>query len=106
MELEKMLKLIDAGFTADEIREVLKPVPESPPKADPEPETDPKSEPEKEEGDLEKLVRTMTQSINDLKTTLTAHAARTTETGAPSTETAEDILAELIRPTYKKERGA
>ena len=117
MKLDDVIKLLGAGFTAEEIRVMAEkeaPEPDAgvPDKA-PEPEAPaPEVEPEPMAGNAEKdnaemvrLLKGLEQSINNLRVTIGANAARIGETGSPERETVEDMLAEIINPTYKKERG-
>lgn len=106
MDIDKILTLVENGFTADEIRAIEKAtLIKEPPKADDEDHRpEPKEAPPTEKTDIERLMETMTQSINDLKSTITATMARTTETDGPGRETTDDILAEMIRPTFKSKR--
>ena len=111
MNFEDVKSMLDAGFTADEIRGMMtqtaEPAADPEPKADPDPAEEPKADPEPVEepkaDETARLLEKLAQSISTLQQTITANAARTTETKGPTAaETAEEILAKIINPTYKK----
>ena len=107
MNFEDVKSMLDAGFTADEIRGMMtqaaEPAADPEPKADPEPSVDPEPVEEPKADETARLLEKLAQSISTLQQTITANAARTTETKGPAAaETAEDILAKIINPTYKK----
>ena len=109
MNFDDVKILLDAGFTADEIRGMMTPGAE--PAADPEPKADPEPAPaadpqpseEPKADETARLLEKLAQSISTLQQTITANAARTTETKGPATpESAEEILAKIINPSFKK----
>lgn len=106
MNFDDVTKMLDAGFTAEEIRSMMQPAGE--PAAEPDPKADPEpapAEPKEEEKPDEtlRMIEQLSQSISTLQQTILANAARTTETKGPAApESAEEILAKIINPTFKK----
>lgn len=125
MELTDIMALVKAGFTRDEIREmelsqapvqpnpvpVSEPTPAPAPVAEPEPapvaqpvavhQPTPTQAPAPAEPTMAELM----QSIAKLTSAVQANAiAKSVIPGAgnPQTPTAEDMLAEIIRPTFKE----
>ena len=112
MTFEQLIKLLDAGFTKDEIMALNgtpAPAPQTEPEPDPEPAPQPEPEPDPEPAPqpepapapapqndqaailakLEELNQTIIRSnINNSR--------------QPETESVDDILATIIRPTFKK----
>lgn len=101
MTFEQLIKLLDAGFTKDEIM-ALNGTPAPAPQPEPEPEPDPEPAPQPEPAPapapqndqaailakLEELNQTIIRSnINNSR--------------QPETESVDDILATIIRPTFK-----
>lgn len=115
MKLEQVEKLINAGFTKEEIMKL-----EGEPKTEPEPvnEQEPEdtaadpeeqaAEPQKEQPDFNKFGDRLTvieNSLNALTRAIQANAVNQSSMGGlPNDASAEDALAEIIRPTFK-ERG-
>lgn len=109
MNFEDVKSMLDAGFTADEIRGMMNPAadpaadPEPKAEQDPAPAADPEPAEEPKADETARLLEKLAQSISTLQQTITANAARTTETKGPAApESAEEILAKIINPTYKK----
>ena len=99
MTFDQLMKLLDAGFTKAEIMElngtpapVPQPEPEPAPQPEPEPQPEPAPAPQNDQAailaKLEELNQTIIRSnINNSK--------------QPETESVDDILAAIIRPTFK-----
>ena len=101
MTFEQLMKLLDAGFTKAEIMELNgtqepapqpEPEPEPAPAPQPEPEPEPAPAPQNDQAailaKLEELNQTIIRSnINNSR--------------QPETESVDDILATIIRPTFK-----
>ena len=103
MTFEQLMKLLDAGFTKAEIMELngtQEPAPQPEPEPEPEPAPQPEQEPQPEPAPapqndqaailakLEELNQTIIRSnINNSR--------------QPETESVDDILATIIRPTFK-----
>ena len=100
MELERIFKLIDAGFTKDEILKLTEePAAEEPkdePAAQPEEKPEPKSEEPKAEGpDMSALLN----EIKGMRDDLRKHALMSDSfTPEDSRQEAEKILASVINP--------
>lgn len=123
MELTDIMALVKAGFTRDEIREMElsqapvqpNPVPVSEPTPTPAPVAEPEPAPVAEPvatpqptpapAQSEPTMAELMQSIAKLTSAVQANAiAQSVIPGAgnPQTPTAEDMLAEIIRPTFKE----
>lgn len=103
MTFEQLMKLLDAGFTKAEIMALngtQEPAPQPEPEPEPEPAPQPEPEPQPEPAPapqndqaailakLEELNQTIIRSnINNSR--------------QPETESVDDILATIIRPTFK-----
>lgn len=97
MKMEEVDRLLDAGFTADEIRGMLSGEPDPEPEVVPEP-AEPHADPE-----FHRSLEALTQTIADLKQTIVANSARMTEIPAPKELTAKDALAAIINPRTNEE---
>lgn len=127
MELTDILALVKAGYSRDEIAQmentvpgnanpvpVPEPVPETEPKAEPtpvqtpvaEPVAQPVTQPTPQPAQAEPTMAELMQSIAKLTSAVQANAIAQSVIpgGVPNQPTAEDMLAEIIRPTFK-ERG-
>lgn len=126
MELTDIMALVKAGYTKDEIAQMEKPEPANPnpvPVSEPTPAPAPVAEPEPApaqapapvpqpapapapiQAPAEPTMAELMQSIAKLTSAVQANAiAQSVIPGAgnPQTPTAEDMLAEIIRPTYKE----
>ena len=114
MNLEQILKLGEIGFTKEEILKMAMAnqepdkEPEKEPEQEPEkePEKDPEQESEQPEPDNESLSTGINALLQDMHKTLKGiQDANIKRSRMPEVETKkpEDILAEVIFPTYKKE---
>ena len=109
MNTENVLALINAGFTADEVRRMMadSAEPEAPaepaPAPDPEPEPAPEPAPDKDPVQLLQTIEALRQQIEDLRSTFSAAAVRQDNFGGPEKETVGDVLAAIINPKTKKE---
>lgn len=109
MKATEILQLINAGYTkadieAMELPETGAPDPDpSPaPAAEPEPEKEaPKPEPEKP-NPVNPEIQALTKQINDLVSAIQKSNLLNTKMPEAQPETAEDILANIISPTFKK----
>ena len=129
IDIKTIVKLSEAGFTAEEIEDMLAPkdtngnypvletTPKDPesktdpkPKADPEPETDPKPKADPEpKTDPAEGIDDLKNAINDgFKSIIEAFqvsAVGSSQQTIPEAKTSEDILAEIISPYSKPEGG-
>lgn len=127
MELTDILSLVKAGYTREEIEQMEKPqpsdpnpVPAVPPVANPVPVAEPANPPtqvaepvavpaptpvpQPAQQEAQPTMAELMQSIAKLTSAVQANAiAQSVIPGGanPQTPTAEDMLAEIIRPTYK-----
>ena len=112
MDIKDLMKLIDAGFTKDEIVRLLgdKPVEETK-TTQTETKEEPKEPKEPEKQEEEK--KPESQPVNDprlddiikglQKVTETMQKTAVLDSRQPVQESVDDILARIIDPTYRKE---
>lgn len=111
MKLEEVIKLLDAGYSKDEIQALNgSDTVEPEPAADPEPTTAPDPEedepapapaPEPADKTLD-IVNALAQQVASLTKTIQRSNLLYSQQPAQETDTAERILANIINPTYKK----
>ena len=118
MNTEQILALVNAGFTKQEILTMAaaaapdpepapEPVPAPPAEAVPEPEpvpepvpaAEPKPEPEPEKGPT---LADVLAGITKLTGAIQANAIASSVVPQQPRETAEDMIAQIIRPTFKE----
>ncbi len=116
MVLSEIMALVNAGFTKDDISKLLTAAPDQEPAPAPEPTPAPVPEPAPEPTpapapapapaeDQQPSMADLMQSIAKLTSAVQANAiAHSVIPGGAQQPTAEDMLAEIIRPTFK-ERG-
>ena len=113
MTVNEIMKLLDAGYTKEEITALEAPAPEASPEAEPEvkpeakPEVKPEAKPEAAPAqDAEPTLADVLKQVAKLTATIQANAlAQTQIAGQQKALTAEDMIAQIIRPT-RKERDA
>ncbi len=110
MTVNEIMKLLDAGYTKEEISALdAEPAPEPKPAPDPKPEPAPAPEAKPEPApapDAEPTLADVLKQMARLTATIQANAlAQTQINGQPKQPTAEDMIAQIIRPT-RKERDA
>ena len=88
MKVEEVIKLIDAGYSKDEIDKMLQPEPE--PKPDPEPEPKPDPEP-KAEPEIDPVLK----ELQDLKKAV--YAMNILNSAQPEQKSVDDILAASLK---------
>ena len=88
MKVEEVIKLIDAGYSKDEIDKMLQPEPE--PKPDPEPEPKPDPEP-KAEPEIDPVLK----ELQDLKKAV--YAMNIMNSAQPEQKSVDDILAASLK---------
>lgn len=111
MKSEDVLALINAGFTADEVRRMLEPEQAIEPTPVPEPASEPAPDPEPAKApvpdqdpvQLLQTIEALRQQIEDLRSTFSAAAVRQDNFGGPEKESVGDVLAAIINPKTKKE---
>ena len=107
MDYAKIVQLVKAGFTAEQI-EILAPMftaPEQAAAKEPDPEPAPAKAPEqtaaKESPDMAAMFGQLLDGINGLKAAMQTSAINNSQLPQAQTQTAEQILAELLAPANK-----
>lgn len=96
MQYTEIIKLLDAGYTRDEILAMKdEPKPEEPKPEEPKPE-----EPKPEENGMSELVKEMRDAFSEMRKEFTAMNIMSSR--QPEEKTPEDIIANIINPTRKK----
>ena len=92
MKVEEVIKLIDAGYSKEEIDKMLQPEPEPKPKTEPDPEPDPepKTEP-KPEPEIDPVLK----ELQDLKKAV--YAMNIMNSAQPEQKSVDDILAASLK---------
>ena len=92
MKVEEVIKLIDAGYSKDEIDKMLQPEPDPEPKTEPkkEPDPEPKTEPKKEPE-----VDPVLKELQDLKKAV--YAMNIMNSAQPEQKSVDDILAASLK---------
>ena len=102
MKYDDIMKLVNAGFTAEQIQAMEAPAPAPAPDPTPAPAPDPTPAPAPVP-DLSATLGAMQQTINQLAAAVQAGMLRTAQTGAPTVEDTPEILAHIINPYTKEE---
>lgn len=88
MKYEEIIKLLDAGYTREEILNMKEtPAPEPAPEPTPEPVSE-----------VSEVLKEMREAFNDMKKELTAFNIMNSNLPADSEKTSEDIIANIINP--------
>ena len=96
MKYTEIIKLLDAGYTREEILAMKdEPTPEEPKPEEPKPE-----EPKPEENGMSDLVKEMRDAFSEMRKEFTAMNIMSSR--QPEEKTPEDIIANIINPTRKK----
>ena len=90
MKVEEVIKLIDAGYSKEEIDKMLQPEPEPKPKTEPDPEPEPKQEPKQEPA-----VDPVLKELQDLKKAV--YAMNIMNSAQPDQKSVDDILAASLK---------
>lgn len=110
MTVTEIMKLLDAGYTKEEITALEAVAPEAQPEAAPAPEAQPEPAPAPEAKpeaspapDAEPTLADVLKQVAKLTATIQANAlAQTQISGQQKSPTAEDMIAQIIRPTRKE----
>lgn len=109
MELEKIFKLVDAGFTKEEIIKLSgsgdpKEEPKEEPKEDPKKEEPAKEEPKKEpaEDPTHDMLKLIADKFDELKSSIQQNNINNSNNKMAEAKTSEELLAEIINPPRKK----
>lgn len=96
MQYTEIIKLLDAGYTREEILAMKdEPKPEEPKPEEPKPE-----DPKPEENGMSDLVKEMRDAFSEMRKEFTALNIMSSR--QPEEKTPEDIIANIINPTRKK----
>ena len=96
MQYTEIIKLLDAGYTREEILAMKdEPKPEEPKPEEPKPE-----EPKPEENGMSDLVKEMRDAFSEMRKEFTAMNIMSSR--QPEEKTPDDIIANIINPTRKK----
>lgn len=100
MKLEQIIKLKELGFSTDDIVRLApmmeQDLKEEPVKVEPQPEPIPEVKEEPKSVDVSAIM----EKLNDLTTLI--HASNISSSSADTPKTAEDVIAEIINPSYRK----
>ena len=97
MNVEQIIKMIDAGYTKEEIEKMTQPEPEPEPKQEPNPEPNPDPNPEpKPEAKPEPAVDPVLKELQDLKKAVYAMNIMQ-NVNPPKSESVDDILAKALK---------
>ena len=103
MNVEQIIKMIDAGYTKEEIEKMTQPEPEpkpepkTEPEPKPEPKTEPKPEPKKEQEPKQEPVNDpVLKELQDLKKAVYAMNIMQSSQ-PPKAENVDDILAKALK---------
>lgn len=99
MTFEQLMKLLDAGFTKEEIMALNgtpAPAPQSEPEPAPQPEPEPQPEPAPAPQNDQAAILAKLEELNQ-----TIIRSNINKSRQPETESVDDILATIIRPTFK-----
>ena len=94
MKYDEIIKLLDAGYTRDEILNM-----QNDPAPDPEPE--PAPDPEPAPVSMDAIMSEVKDMFAEMKKELTAMNILNSRQSADENKTSEDILATIINPTMK-----
>lgn len=93
MNVEQIIKMIDAGYTKEEIEKMTQPEPE--PKQEPKPEPEPKTEPEPKQ-EPKPADDPVLKELQDLKKAVYAMNIMQSSQ-PPKSESVDDILAKALK---------
>ena len=104
MKYEEIIKLLDAGYTREEILEMDKPAPEDKKDPDPEDKKDPVPEDKKDPApDMTDFMDDMKKMFSDLTKELVA--SNIMRSRIDGEDDNEDIIAKIINPKIDKNGG-
>lgn len=101
MQYTEIIKLLDAGYSRDEILAMKdEPKQEDPKQEDPKQEDPKQEDPKQEENGMSDLVKEMRDAFTEMRKEFTAFNIMSSR--QPEEKTPEDIIANIINPTRKK----
>ncbi len=91
MNIEQIIKMIDAGYTKEEIEKMTQPEPEpkQEPKPEPEPKTEPKTEPKPADDPVLKELQDLKKAVYAMNIMQSSQP--------PKSESVDDILAKALK---------
>lgn len=91
MNVEQIIKMIDAGYTKEEIEKMTQPEPEpkQEPKPEPEPKTEPKTEPKPADDPVLKELQDLKKAVYAMNIMQSSQP--------PKSESVDDILAKALK---------
>jgi len=106
MEYKEIIKLLDAGYSREEIMQMQ----QDPEAGEPagEPEAGEPAEPEAAADGAEELtaaISEMKKMFSDFTKEITAMNIMNSQQPADSTNTVDDVIANIISPTFNKNKG-
>ena len=96
MQYTEIIKLLDAGYSRDEIMAMK----DEPKQEDPKQEDPKQEDPKQEENGMSELVKEMRDAFSEMRKEFTAFNIMSSR--QPEEKTPEDIIANIINPTRKK----
>ena len=93
MKYEEIIKLLDAGYSRDEILNMQEP--------ETQPEPQPEPQPAQPVNDMTDALKEMRDMFAEMKKELTAFNIMNSRQPADVERTSEDIIANIINPTQK-----
>lgn len=100
MKYEEIIKLLDAGYTREEILSMKEPEPAPNVPGQGDPESDPESDPEP--ADMTGVVKEMRDMFAEMRKEITALNIMATRQPADNDKSSEDIIASIINPSFEK----
>lgn len=107
MEYKEIIKLLDAGYSREEIMQMQQD-PEAGEQAAGEPEAGEPAEPEASVDGAEELtdaISEMKKMFSDFTKEITAMNIMNSQQPADSANTVDDVIANIISPTFNKNKG-
>lgn len=97
MNVEQIIKLLDAGYTKEDIEKMNQPAaePEPAPETKPEPEPAPETKPEEKKPETEPVNNQMLKELQDLKKAV--FAMNIMQSSQPEQKSVDDILANALK---------
>ena len=96
MKYDEIIKLLDAGYTRDEILNMDT----TPPEENPPEETPPTETPEANE--VTNMVKEMRDLVSEMRKEFTAMNILSTQRPPESEKTADEVIANIINPSVRK----
>lgn len=103
MKVEEIIKLLDAGYSKDEIMEMNKEPEQQEESQEPEQEVQPEPEQQPEQEDMTAAVKEFKSAIEDLKKEFIAANIMASNQAGEKEVTAETAVANIINPFTERE---